>query len=61
LSRGDPRISDIGDTEVTLRVAYQVPSGLLALVASALGAAILRRNVRRSLSALRDLVEAKGT
>jgi uncharacterized membrane protein len=46
-----------GRTEVTIRLSYQVPGGILALIASQLGAPILRRDVRQSLAALKDLVE----
>jgi uncharacterized membrane protein len=46
-----------GRTDVTIRLSYQVPGGILALIASQLGAPILRRDVRQSLAALRDLVE----
>jgi hypothetical protein len=34
-----------------------LPGGILALIASQLGAPILRRDVRQSLVALKDLVE----
>ena len=47
-----------GDTDVTIRLSYQVPGGILALVASRLGAPILRRDVRDSLAALKDLIES---
>ena len=46
-----------GETDVTIRLSYQVPGGILALVASRLGAPILRRDVRQSLNALKDVVE----
>jgi uncharacterized membrane protein len=46
-----------GGTDVTIRLSYQVPGGILALIASQLGAPILRRDVRQSLAALKDLVE----
>jgi uncharacterized membrane protein len=46
-----------GSTEVTIRLSYQVPGGLLALIASRMGAPILSRDVRKSLAALKDLVE----
>lgn len=56
--RGRWILRDHGDrTDVTIRLSYQVPGGILALVASRLGAPILRRDVRQSLSALKDLVE----
>jgi uncharacterized membrane protein len=44
-------------TNATLRVSYQVPGGVLALVASQLGRPIIRRDVRRSLTALKEVVE----
>lgn len=47
-----------GETDVTLRVSYQVPGGVLALISSWLGASVLRDDVRKSLAALRDLLEA---
>ena len=46
-----------GSTDATLRVSYQVPGGVLALVASQLGRPIIRRDVRRSLTALKEVVE----
>lgn len=46
-----------GRTEATLRLSYQVPGGFLALIASQLGAPILRRDIRQSLAALKDLAE----
>jgi uncharacterized membrane protein len=46
-----------GETDVTIRLSYQVPGGILALVASRLGAPILGRDVRQSLKRLKDLVE----
>jgi uncharacterized membrane protein len=49
-----------GDTDVTFRLSYQVPGGILALIASRLGAPVLRRDVRQSLTSLRDLVEGGG-
>ena len=45
------------ETEVTMRISYQVPGGVLALIASRLGAPMLRADVRKSLAALKDLVE----
>ncbi len=50
-----------GRTKVTLRVSYQVPGGVLALVASQLGKPIIRRDVRRSLEALKEIVEGGST
>jgi uncharacterized membrane protein len=46
-----------GETKVTIRLSYQVPGGILALVASRMGAPVIRRDVRRSLVALKDLVD----
>ena len=46
-----------GITEATLRVSYQVPGGVLALIASRLGMPLIRRDVRRSLAALKEVVE----
>jgi uncharacterized membrane protein len=50
-----------GETETTLRLSYQVPGGILALVASQLGKSIIRRDARQSLAALKDLVESGGS
>ena len=44
------------ETEVTMRVSYQVPGGVLALIASQFGKPLLRRDLRRSLEALREAV-----
>jgi uncharacterized membrane protein len=44
-------------TDATLRVSYQVPGGVLALVASQLGRPLIRRDVGRSLTALKGVVE----
>jgi uncharacterized membrane protein len=46
-----------GETDATLRVSYQAPGGVLALVASQLAAPLIRRDVRRSLAALKEAVE----
>jgi len=46
-----------GETKVTIRLSYQVPGGILALVASRMGAPVIRRDVRRSLVALKDLLD----
>jgi hypothetical protein len=43
-----------------LWLSYQVPGGVLALVASQLGRPIITRDVRRSLAALKDLIESGG-
>lgn len=57
-NRGRWILRERGDeTEVTMRFSYQVPGGVLALVASRLGAPILRGDVRKSLAALKDLIE----
>ena len=44
------------ETEATLRVSYQVPGVVLALVSSQFGRPLLRRDLRRSLEALREAV-----
>jgi uncharacterized membrane protein len=60
--RGRWILRDRGEeTDVTIRLSYQVPGGILALVASRLGAPILRRDVRQSLTSLKDLVEGATT
>lgn len=57
-NRGRWILRERGDeTEVTMRFSYQVPGGLLALIASRLSAPIMRRDVRKSLAALKDLLE----
>ena len=57
-NRGRWILRDHGErTRVTLRFSYQVPGGILALIASRLSAPILRRDVQRSLAALKPLVE----
>jgi uncharacterized membrane protein len=57
-NRGRWILRDRGDvTEATMRFSYQVPGGILALIASRLSAPILRRDVRRSLEALKEAVE----
>ncbi|HKH23690.1 MAG TPA: SRPBCC family protein [Solirubrobacterales bacterium] len=43
-------------TEATLRVSFQAPGGVLALVASQLGKPLIHRDLRRSLEALREAV-----
>jgi uncharacterized membrane protein len=56
--RGRWILRDCGaETETTLRVSYQVPGGLLALVASQLGRPLIQRDVRRSLEALNEAVQ----
>jgi uncharacterized membrane protein len=44
-------------TMATVRASYQVPGGVLALVASRLSKPLIRRDLRRSLEALKDAVE----
>src|SRR4051794_11049087 len=58
--RGRWILRDCGgnQTDVTLRVSYQVPGGVLALVASQFGRPLLRRDLRRSLEALRETVRS---
>ena len=46
-----------GTTEVTLRLAYQAPGGLLGLVADRVAAPTVRSSLRRTLDRLADLVE----
>ena len=56
--RGRWILRDRGNcTDVTMRLSYQVPGGILALVASQLGRPLIQRDVRRSLEALREAVE----
>jgi uncharacterized membrane protein len=58
--RGRWILRDRGEeTDVMIRLSYQVPGGVLALISSRLGAPILRRDVRRSLTSLKDLVEGE--
>jgi uncharacterized membrane protein len=45
-------------TEVTVRISYQAPGGILALLAGWLGIPILRGDVRRSLAGLKQRLEA---
>jgi uncharacterized membrane protein len=44
-------------TKATVRASYQVPGGVLALVASELSKPLIRRDLRRSLRALKDTIE----
>ena len=46
------------ETEVTMRIGYQVPGGILALISSRLGAPGISRNIRRSLANLKSVIEA---
>jgi uncharacterized membrane protein len=60
--RGRWILRDRGEeTDVTIRLSYQVPGGVLGLISSRLGAPILRRDIRQSLGALKDLVEGNAT
>ena len=53
-NRGRWILRDRGESsQVTLRFSYQVPGGILALIASRLSAPIMRRDVRQSLDALK--------
>jgi uncharacterized membrane protein len=57
-NRGRWILRERGDeTEVTMRFSYQVPGGVLALVASRLSAPIMRSDVRQTLAALKALLE----
>jgi len=54
--RGRWRLRPVPDgTEITLRLTYSVPGGLLGLVADALAAPMVRGHVKDSLEALADL------
>jgi uncharacterized membrane protein len=44
-------------TKATIRASYQVPGGVLALVASQLSKPLISRDLRRSLKALKELME----
>jgi uncharacterized membrane protein len=44
-------------TMATIRASYQVPGGVLALVASRLSKPLIRRDLKRSLGALKDVLE----
>jgi uncharacterized membrane protein len=48
-------------TNATIRASYQVPGGILALVASELSKPLIRRDLRRSLAALKETVEGGST
>jgi len=58
--RGRWRLRERGDncTKVTLRLAYQAPGGILGWIVDQIGARDVRRNVRRSVEALKEQVEA---
>lgn len=49
-----------GVTTVTLRLTYQVPGGLLGLLAAHTSAPFVRRNLRDVLARLREVVDSKG-
>ena len=46
-------------TKVTCRLSYQVPGGVMGLVADRIGSPLVRRNVRRSLGALKRMLEVR--
>ncbi|HSP38099.1 MAG TPA: SRPBCC family protein [Frankiaceae bacterium] len=48
-----------GETEVTLRLAYQAPGGLMGLIADRVAEPIVRRSLKRSLRNLQMLVESR--
>jgi uncharacterized membrane protein len=48
-------------TRASIRASYQVPGGVLALVASRLSKPLIRRDLRRSLVALKETVEGGAT
>ena len=61
-NRGRWILRDRGErSQVTLRFSYQVPGGILALIASRLSAPIMRRDVRQSLDALKRVIEGTET
>jgi uncharacterized membrane protein len=51
------RRRDDRTTDATLRVSYQVPGGVLALIASRMGQPLIGRDIRSSLEALKEVVE----
>ena len=46
-------------TEATFRLSYQVPGGVMALIADRIGSRAVRRNVKQSLSALKRMLEVR--
>jgi uncharacterized membrane protein len=46
-------------TEVIFRLSYQSPGGVLGLVADRVGGRTVRRNARRSLGALKRMLEVR--
>lgn len=49
-----------GRTEVTLRLSYSAPGGLLGVLADRLAAPMVRHNLRSSLVALQQMVEEQS-
>jgi uncharacterized membrane protein len=58
--RGRWRLRELGPgrTKVTLRLSYQAPGGVLGWIVDQIGARDVRRNLRRSVLALKEQVEA---
>ena len=58
--RGRWRLREIAPdrTKVTLRLAYQAPGGLVGWIVDQIGAREVRRNLHRSLEALKEHVES---
>jgi carbon monoxide dehydrogenase subunit G len=48
-------------TRASIRASYQVPGGVLALMASRLSKPLIRRDLRRSVAALKESVEGGPT
>src|SRR3954452_5259251 len=48
-------------TRASIRASYQVPGGVLALMASRLSKPLIRRDLRRSVAALKETVEGGST
>jgi acyl-CoA synthetase (AMP-forming)/AMP-acid ligase II/uncharacterized membrane protein len=53
------RKRDDGGTDVTLRIAYQSPGGLLGTLADRFSAPLVHENLRRSLDRLKRIVEGE--
>jgi uncharacterized membrane protein len=51
------RAPDPDHTDVTLRLSYQSPGGLLGLIADRVAKPLVRRTLRQSLTNLDDLVQ----
>jgi uncharacterized membrane protein len=47
-------------TKATIRASYQVPGGILALVASQLSKPLIRQDLRRSVGTLKELIEGRS-